>query len=329
MLRTILGFSCLTLTLGLAACGSSVDPSGSASGTTGGATTTVGAGGSGGAGVGGGAGVTSSGAGGNGTSTSSSTTSTTSSTGAGGETPAYKSYVILGDSISDNGGQGPYFYDLLVNNDDATYPAWQGLDFKTRFGEGLQVVHNAKGGATSNNLPAQVSNLPDSLPGPVLVTITIGGNDMQANIFSILQGTDGPKRDKFRANLASALGELTKDGRFGAGVEVRVFEADIYDPSDGKGDFSKQGCPAPLSLLPVTPTDGFFANWNGVVDEEVPMHGVSLVTPLHDTFHGHGVGNMNDRWFANDCIHPNKKGHHELRRMFWSAVTGEASPEQP
>jgi lysophospholipase L1-like esterase len=319
MLRTIVGSTCFTLTLGLAACGSSVDPSSSASGTTSG--TTVGAGG--------GAGGSSSGAGGNGTSTSStssSTTSTTSSTGAGGETPAYKSYVILGDSISDGGGQGPYFYDLLVDNDDAAYPTWQGLDFKTRFGEGLQVVHDAKGGATSNNLPAQVSNLPDSLPGPVLVTITIGGNDMQANIFSILQGTDGPKREKFRANLASALGELTKPGRFGEGVDVHVFEADIYDPSDGKGDFSKQGCPAPLSLLPVTPTDGFFANWNGVVDEEVPMHGVSLVTPLHDTFHGHGIGNMNDRWFANDCIHPNKKGHNELRRMFWSAITGEASP---
>ena len=132
-----------------------------------------------------------------------------------------------------------------------------------------------------------------------------------------------------RYNLAAALGELTKPDRFGAGVEVHVFEADIYDPSDGKGDFSKHGCPAPLSLLPVTPTDGFFTNWNAVVDDEVPMHGVSLVSPLHSTFYGHGVGNAADRWYANDCIHPNKKGHNELRRMFWTGITGEAAPVSP
>ncbi|MEO7329788.1 MAG: SGNH/GDSL hydrolase family protein, partial [Minicystis sp.] len=209
------------------------------------------------------------------------------------------------------------------------YPEWQGKDFKTKFGADLQVVHNAKGGAVSGDLPGQVTKLPASLPGPVLVTITIGGNDMQANIFSILQGTDGPKRDKFRANLAAALTELNKPDRFGPGVEVHVFEADIYDPSDGKGDFKKQGCPAPLSLLPVTPTDGFFANWNGVVDDEVPMHGLSLVSPLHMTFYGHGIGAMSERWYAPDCIHPNKKGHNELRRMYWSGITGEVAPASP
>ena len=130
-------------------------------------------------------------------------------------------------------------------------------------------------------------------------------------------------------NVERAFAVGSVEVGFGAGVEVHVFEADIYDPSDGKGDFSKHGCPAPLSLLPVTPTDGFFTNWNAVVDDEVPMHGVSLVSPLHSTFYGHGVGNAADRWYANDCIHPNKKGHNELRRMFWTGITGEAAPVSP
>ncbi|MFO0759054.1 MAG: SGNH/GDSL hydrolase family protein [Byssovorax sp.] len=329
MHRTIFGLSFLGL-LGagaaLAACSSSVDPTTGAGSTTG--ATTSATSGAGGASTSGGTGGSASTSGGTGGSGGAATTTTTTSSGTGGqmEVPAYQSYVVLGDSISDGGGQGPFFYDLLVTNDDNAYPTWQGKDLKTKFGAGLQVVHNAKGGAVSGNLPGQVSNLPDTLPGPVLVTITIGGNDMQANIFSILQGTDGPKRDKFRMNLAAALGELTKPDRFGPGVEVHVFEADIYDPSDGKGDFSKHGCPAPLSLLPVTPTDTFFANWNGVVDDEVPMHGMSKVSPLHMTFYGHGIGNADDRWFANDCIHPNKKGHNELRRMFWANITGEVVP---
>jgi len=28
-------------------------------------------------------------------------------------------------------------------------------------------------------------------------------------------------------------------------------------------------------------------------------------------------------WFAPDCIHPNDRGHHEVRRLFHAAITGE------
>ncbi|MEO7328166.1 MAG: hypothetical protein ABI193_06290, partial [Minicystis sp.] len=100
MQRTIFGLASLALTLGLVACGSSVDPSSSAAGTTSG--TTAGAGGSGGD-------VSTTGNGGS-SSTTTTATTTTGTGGQTGETPAYKSYVILGDSISDHGGQGPFFY---------------------------------------------------------------------------------------------------------------------------------------------------------------------------------------------------------------------------
>ena len=306
MRRLLISASILASALALAACGSD--------------STTAAAGSSGIAGAGGDFAVSSSGAG---------NTTAGSTTGAGGSVPAvpaYRSYVILGDSISDHGGMGPFFYDLLATNDDVAYPSWKGKDLKSKFGQDLMVVSDAKGGAVSKDLPAQVTKLPATLPGPVAVTITIGGNDMQVAIGNILGGKDQPDRDAMRANLKAALTELTMPDRFGKGVEVHVFQADIYDPTGGKGDFSKEGCPAPLSFLPVTPTDTFFMNWNAVVKDEVPMHGVSLVEPLHDNFYAHSLSNKVDGWFYKDCIHPNKAGHNAIRAMFWTAITGEAEP---
>lgn len=53
---------------------------------------------------------------------------------------------MLGDSISDRGAKGPFFYDLLHQNDDTTYPTWKGHDLATRF-PGLQYVHAAVAGS--------------------------------------------------------------------------------------------------------------------------------------------------------------------------------------
>lgn len=236
-----------------------------------------------------------------------------------------KTLVVLGDSISMGGGMAPFYYDLLAANDDTMYPGWKGMDLKTKYGAGLMVVNNAKAGAVSADLPGQVTGLPASLPGPVAVVLTIGGNDMQSNIAAILQGVDQGVRDQFRANIASALGQLTMPGRFGTGVDVHVYEADIYDPTDGGGNFST--CPYPLNLVPTQPSDPFFGEWNAVVTSEVPKHGMSQVAPLHTTFHMHGVNSgASTNWFYTDCIHPNAKGHDAIRGMFWTQITGEVGP---
>lgn len=235
----------------------------------------------------------------------------------------FGTYIELGDSISDKGGNGPFFYDLFFQNDDAAYPAWAGMDLKTKFGV-QQHVHGSKAGAESIDMPGQVDKLPTSLPGPVLVSITIGGNDVQSNAADIVQGKDGPARDKFRARFQQFLGKLKEPGRFGAGVEVYVLEADIYDPSDGQGNFAEAKCPGILAIFPKQPTDGFIKNWNDIVVEEVSKAGIVL--PAHDTFYGHGISNKTDGWYNADCIHPNKRGHHEMRRLFWKTLTGKDGP---
>ncbi len=308
-----------------AACGGSAAPSNADNGPSSGSS-------SGGGGSSGGSGGGHGDAGNSGSSSSGSSSGGSSSSSGGdagstqGPTPMTeaKSLVVIGDSISHGGGEAPYYYDLLTSNDDAMYPEWSGKDLKTRYGAGLMVVNAAVPGAVSADLPGQVTGLPSSLPGPVIVTVTIGGNDMQQNIGAILTMSDQPMRDAFRANIASALGQLTKPGRFGDGVDVHVFEAEIYDPSGGTGNLAQ--CPPPLGYLPMMPFDPYFAPWNEVVDTEVPKHGSSFPSPMHALFHPHPVASS-DSWFFSDCIHPNAKGHNAIRSMFWEEITGTAGPQ--
>lgn len=223
---------------------------------------------------------------------------------------AFKSYVILGDSISDRGGSGPFFYDLLAD------------DLKAKLGD-VEVVKNSKSGAVSRQLPAQAKGLPETLPGPVAITVTIGGNDMQASALDILSGKDEKPRTAFAENLVSAYDELTREGRFGAGVKVTVFHATVYDPTDGEGNFAEAGCPGYLSAIPKQPTKAYWDNWNKTAADAIAKYGDAVVSvDLRGKFQGHGVGKLKDgtSWFAPDCIHPNTTGHDEIRKLFFSAI---------
>ena len=143
---------------------------------------------------------------------------------------AFKSYVILGDSISDRGGSGPFFYDLLAD------------DLKGKLGD-VEVVKNSKSGAVSVQLPVQAKGLPETLRGPVAVSVTIGGNDMQRSALEILNGKDEKPRTAFAENLVKAYDELTREGRFGAGVKVTVFHATIYDSDRRRRELRRGGMP--------------------------------------------------------------------------------------
>lgn len=297
---------------GAAAGGSSAAGSTAAGGSTSstGGTASAGSTSAGGAAAGGSDGMGGSGTGGTGSTTFPST---------------FGTYIELGDSISDMtqvaGNQPPFFYNLLFQNDDTTYPAWAGMDLKTKFGV-QQHVHASKAGSTGQDMKAQVTGLSATLPTPILVTVTIGGNDITGAAIDIIQMKDQPDRDKLRAQIAGYLADLKT--KFGP--DVYVMQADIYDPSDGKGDFAKAGCGGTLALLPMMPTDTFFMNWNQVVDEEVPKLDHGVVSPLHEVFKGHGISAGADRWFLGDCIHPTKAGHQALRRMFWKTLTGQDGP---
>jgi len=232
----------------------------------------------------------------------------TSDTGGGLE--GLGSLVVLGDSISDGGGRQPFYYDLLREDLIAHYGA---IEYRNR----------AQSGSETDALANQIAGLPNELPGPVAVVITSGGNDMKASIAQIVAGTDGPARDEMQTNIEGALAALLAPDRFGAGVEVRVFEGNVYDASDGVGDYGDNGC-AFGQGLPAIPTDAFFTSWNGAIRDAVEGAGQTPVD-MHAHFFGHGyAGDPN--WYAADCTHPNALGHDELRGLFYEQITGEALP---
>jgi lysophospholipase L1-like esterase len=167
--------------------------------------------------------------------------------------------------------------------------------------------------------------LPATATGPVLVTITSGGNDLRAAAPQAIAGTDQTYLTAMATNIDAALAALTASGRFGAGVDVYVLYANIYDPTDETGNF--QSCGLPLSLFTPTPavTVSVFDRWNAVITTESAKYPNVFVEPLHDTFLGHGIVDSVN-WFYSDCIHPDEPGHHQIRRMMWKALTGADGP---
>lgn len=250
--------------------------------------------------------------------TSSGDTSSSTSTGQGGSGGAPQSpgladvgtLVVLGDSIGDGGGQGPFYYALLRDM------------LETKYGS-IAYHREADSGSKTGALLGQVNGLPGQLPGPVAVAITSGGNDMKDSLGLILAGADQPARTTMGGNIDAALSALLEPDRFGSGVAVYVFEANIYDASAGVGDFGQHDC-AFGQGLPAIPTDTFFANWNGEIATRVQAHGQVLID-MHGYFYDHGYAG-NPSWFAGDCTHPNSVGHAALADYFYTAITGVAPP---
>lgn len=224
--------------------------------------------------------------------------------------PALGALVVLGDSISDGGGQGPYYYNLLRADLEAKYGA-------------LAYQRKAQGGSKTGALSGQIDSLPSTLPGPVAVCITSGGNDMKDVLVQVATGTDGPARTQMGNNITSALNKLLAPGRFGPGVAVHVFEADIYDASDGQGNYAANGCNF-AGNFPALPTDGYFASWNGEIKSRVEQAGQTYAS-IHALFRLHGF-NHPPSWYASDCTHPNSTGHDQLRRFFYYKISGDLLP---
>ena len=237
----------------------------------------------------------------------------------------FKTHVILGDSISDGGGTGPFFYNLLDKNDDAKWPDAKGQDFTTVYGSDIKIVKASKGGARAQNLGGQINTITGPLPGPVLVTITIGGNDVQAALGKILTGgNDTADRESFKGFLNDSFALLKTPDRFGPGVEVVVYVANVYDPSDGTGNFKFQSgtkCGGALGFYPAgQSTAKLLDPWEQIfVDVAAKFQDVHVLD-LRAKFMGHGVPTA-EPWFVPDCIHPNTPGHDAVRDLFWEAIT--------
>jgi lysophospholipase L1-like esterase len=231
-------------------------------------------------------------------------------------------YIVLGDSISDNGGTGPFFYDTLHADLMKKWPS-------------IMYVHAAQGGAVTDNysdntpsgaplLKTQIAGLGHTYPGDVLVTITIGGNDLNAHAVKAIGGIDATVRGEFGTHLDAELGELATAGRLGTG-KVYIVLANIYDFTDGQGDFATVKC-GPGANVSMAMDTMVFNGWNGVAAASLAKVAGTLYD-MHANFAGHGynVADKTQLWYDSaSCIHPNALGHDAIRTSIYGIVTGSA-----
>lgn len=214
--------------------------------------------------------------------------------------------VVLGDAISSR--NDPEHYHRLLH----------GL-LEERLEAPVVYVNRAFGSSRAADLALQIEHLPARLPGPVAVVITSGCNDMKAALPAIADGEDADERARLRHDLDGALGRLLAPGRFGEGAEVHVYGANIFDPSDGAGDYAEFGCPY-SGGMPTMPTDRAFAAWNEQIAAAVGGREQALID-AHALFHGHGY-RSDDSWYDPGCAEPNEAGHAALAELFAAAIVG-------
>jgi lysophospholipase L1-like esterase len=255
-------------------------------------------------------------------------------------TKVYKTLIVVGDSISDVGGSGgdqtPFYRTLLVENDDALYPAYKGLDLKTcwKLDPAADVVKVSKGGAIAtesggNYLLSQVKSISKTLNGPVLVVGTIGGNDVTSGLIDVVTGQNAKVKTDIAAfikGFTDAMNEVTKADRFGAGVQVDVLMTNIYDPTGGSGDFTytpeNKSCGGMFAMWPAgQSTDGPLKDWNDAMATAAATYPNVHLLDMHAQFSGHQVNTADPaNWFHDDCIHPNAEGQEKIRELFWAAM---------
>ena len=255
--------------------------------------------------------------------------------------------IYLGDSITAGAGasSGSTSYtSLLVENDEDEWGGWGEQDLRSLYGDGFEVVDVSRGGATTSSLvqdqlPALSSELGDSVSGSSIVVMTVGGNDMQSALFPILLSNDPDavateRIGEVEANMETTLDYFEDSTRFPDGVHL--FFTNIYEPSDAVG-VSQCFFETDYSTI-LRHFDQANATMRALAEER----GTAMVD-LRGHFLGHGMYSDDEsveaydaqdptQWFSDDCIHPNDRGHHELRRLFITAIEGrpmEAFGEAP
>jgi len=230
---------------------------------------------------------------------------------------AFASYVALGDSISIDKypGLGLGAASLLCRNHDERFPEFAGRDLTT-LNPGIVLTNLARDGATTHDvLRILDTELQGETPGPVLVTLTVGGNDFLGSLFrmgedpasAIVERIDG-LIPEIRSRLAPAL----------------ILLATVYDPTDGVGDLWAEHQSHPMA-------ETAFRSLNDGIRAIADRHSEVSVADVHAHFLGHGKHHedpRNPHYRADDpsCwvklrIEPNTRGGSEVRRVFWTSLS--------
>jgi lysophospholipase L1-like esterase len=232
--------------------------------------------------------------------------------------PAY--YVALGDSMSIDayaGGPGRGAPSLLYRNRNEDFPEWRGRDLMTAV-SGVRLIPLAMDGATSADVRlVQMPRLKEMRVHPILVTVTMGGNDL-LKAFGDEAGADAAHR-ALRENTNAVLAGL----RAMMPAESPILVGTVYDPSDGTGDA------AALELLPWPGALEWILRFNATLREVAALHG-AVVADIHAHFRGHGLDAgdpaqtepdppRRDLYYCG-VIEPNAWGANAIRQLWWDTL---------
>ena len=240
--------------------------------------------------------------------------------------------VGIGDSVTAGFGatERHGYFELLQQNDDATYPDLRGRDLRHVLPNLL--VHNFSESYTvsEQHLKDQVPRIA-SYPATVhgIVVITTGGNDL-IHDYGRSTPRDGAMygctyeqalrwKESFRARLRGILDGVM--AKFPGGCDV--FVANIYDPTDDVGDIQNAHLALPawpdgVKVLPL---------FNEIIADECHSHTNVHLVDFHKAFLGHGI-HCSDRrnahyhrddphyWYFDNLEDPNDRGYDAIRRLF-------------
>jgi hypothetical protein len=113
----------------------------------------------------------------------------------------------------------------------------------------------------------------------------------------------------------------------------RIFVADIYDPSDGRGHPETAGLPAWPEVLAV------HSAYNEALRRAAGRHAHVRVVPMSDAFLGHGIhcrklwgahyrAHDPHYWYAPNLEDPNDRGYDAIRRVFLNEILKEVAALQ-
>jgi hypothetical protein len=173
---------------------------------------------------------------------------------------------------------------------------------------------------------------PDDVFG--LVVMTSGGNDLihwygrTPPREGAMYGATLPQAEPWIANYEKRLDEMLAllQARFPGGC--RIFLADIYDPSDGRGDPETVWLPAWPDVLAI------LAAYNDVIHRAAKQHASVRLVSIHAAFLGHGIHcrkfwrthyHFRDPhyWYAPNIEDPNERGYDAIRRLVLNEILKE------
>ena len=249
-------------------------------------------------------------------------------------------FINMGDSIAVGYGAsaGLSYKELLLKNDNTTYPAYKGMDLISKFPK-VKMVDTSKVGALSSDLATQTKSLTGNATGDTLVVISIGGNDFASALIGISLDPNQTKvlGNKVTANLKLLLDHFGDSKLYPNKVMIMLFL--VHDPTDGMGTL-----PAVSGLVGfctmIQALGGFVGPvvikqlglFNGIVRSYAQANKIHIVdNATHFLGHGYNCKDAKSKhynakdptlWFYNDCLHLNDKGNNELRKLIWKRATG-------